>query len=50
MSAQDARGPMSLIWQGSASDQQDVRNSPLILVILSTAISPTNQTRAALLA
>ena len=41
---------MILIWQGYASDQQDLRNPTLILVILSAAISPTDQTRAALLA
>ena len=44
------RGPMILIWRGYASDQQDVRHPMLILVILSAAISPSDQTRAAWLA
>jgi len=37
MSAQDARGPMILIWQAYASNQQEVRNPTRILVILSVA-------------
>jgi hypothetical protein len=38
------------IWRDYASDQQDVRNPALILVILNAAISPNDQTRAAWLA